>query len=115
MFKRLLALPTDQAHKVTVQETNKADKSSTFLLDPNLLKRSETFYQHKHANAALESAADWTKLIQCQFPVDRFHLFDMAFKNPKDRNLPTVHTEDNGRSRGGAVYLAFKLELPLVC
>lgn len=65
MFKRYkldiitVDLPTDLAHKVIVEETDKTDKSSKFLLDPDILKRSETHYTHKHdcANATLETAA----------------------------------------------------------
>ena len=87
MFRRYkldiitVVLPTDLAHKVTVEETDKMDRSSKFHLDPDIFKRSETRYQHKHecANATLENAAAFdsgqTKLIQCQFPVGHFDLF----------------------------------------
>lgn len=35
-------------HRKSPQRRDKMDKSYTFLLDPNILKRSETYYQHKH-------------------------------------------------------------------
>lgn len=69
----------DIAHKVTV-EMDKIDESFKIHLDPDILNRSEIYCEHKRANATLETAAafnsDQTKLIQCQFPMDRFHLFD---------------------------------------
>lgn len=37
----------DIAQKVTLGE-RQMDQISKFLLHPNILKRSETYYQHKH-------------------------------------------------------------------
>lgn len=89
----------DIAYKVTV-EMDKMEQSSKIHFDPDILNRSEIYCQHKHANATLETAAtfnsDQTKLIQCQFPMDCFHLFDsditwtsksdhLYIWNPKDQ------------------------------